>query len=115
MAFKKTTSNPSEDSHADNLYKSLNAVVIVFKLFTFVNSLEEEYREGLKGVLVHVVDYTELDNQEVEHSAFSSNSSVDFTTLIDVSLSYLGNSLLFLDSGRSLFCDFKAFNKSKVL
>jgi len=110
VAFEKTTGDPSEDSHADNLHKSLHTVIIILELVTLVHGLEEEHREGLKGVLVHVVDNTELDNQEVEHSAFSSNSSVDFTTLVDVSLSNLGNSLLLLDSGRSLLGDFKTFN-----
>jgi len=115
VAFEKTTSNPCEDSHTDDLYKSLNAVIVILKLLTFVNSIEEVDREGLERVLVHVVDYTHLDDQEIEHSAFSSDSSVHFTTFIDVSLSYLGNSLLLLDSGRSLLGDFKAFNQSKVL
>jgi len=106
MAFEKSTCYPSEDSHADHLYESLNAFIIILELSTFIHSLEEEHREGFERVLVHVIYNTQFNDKEVEHSTFSSDSSVDFTRLVNVSFSSLSDFLLLLDSSRSLLSNF---------
>lgn len=106
MAFEKSTCYPSKDSHADHLYESLNAFIIILELITFIYSFEEEHRERFERVLVHVIYNTQFNDKEVEHSTFSRDSSVDFTRLVNVSFSSLSNFLLLLDSSRSLFSNF---------
>lgn len=62
-----------------------------------------------------MVDNTELNDEEVQHSTFSGDSSVDFSALINVGLSDLSNGLLLLDSVGGLLGDLQAFNQSEVL
>lgn len=115
MAFEETTSDPSVDVHADLLYEIKYTRVIIIVLVSSSNSVEEEQVEGLKRVLVHVGNNAKFDAQEVEHSTFSRDSSVDFTRDSNSLLSLFSNDLLSLNSGGSLFSSLKTIDKSKVL
>lgn len=115
MAFEETTSDPSVDVHADLLYEVKYTCVIIIVLSSSSNSVEEEQVERLKRVLVHMGNNAKFDAQEVEHSTFSRDSSVDFTRDSNCLFSLFSNDLLGLDSSRSLFSSLKTVNKSKVL
>ena len=77
--------------------------------------MDGECGERFKRVLIHVVNNAELDEQEIEHSSLSGNSSVDFSQLINLDLSFLCDGLLLLNLCGSLLGDLKGLNKSSVL
>lgn len=115
MAFEKSTCYPSEDSHADHLYESLNAFIIILELITFIYSFEEEHREGFERVLVHVIYNTQFNDEEVEHSTFSSDSSVDFSKNVNLDFSFFSFSLLYTDLNSSFLGCLELLNECEVL
>lgn len=88
---------------------------LFFKLFGLVNGLEEEGGERLEGVLVHVVDNTQLDEHEVKHGTLGCDSSVDLSGKVDLLLSLYGDELLLFDLGGGLLCDFQGLDQFSVL
>jgi hypothetical protein len=97
VTLEETAGDPLVDGHSDHLSECKHTVLLIIKLLSLVNGLEEEGSEGLKGVLVHVVDDVELDKQEVKHGALSRYASVDFTHNVDRLLGLGSFELLLLD------------------
>jgi len=79
MAFEKTTRDPLVDDDTNHLDQTRNTHISFFRLFRLLNSLEEEVLEGLEGVLVHVVNNPELNQQEVEHGSLGSYWTIGFS------------------------------------
>jgi hypothetical protein len=105
VAHEETTLYPSVNSHTDLLSKVNNTLlVIVVKLRVF-DSLEEEGLERLERVLIHVIDNTELDEQEVKGGTFSGDTSVNLTKIVNADFSLFGLNLLALNFGRGGFGD----------
>jgi hypothetical protein len=115
MSYEKTSEDPLIDGHSNDFSKGKNSMLFLFKLFSLINSLEEEGGERLKRVLIHVINNTELDEHEIKHGTFSCNSSIDLSQEVNFLLSLKSNILLDLDLSGSLFGDFERLNKSKVL
>ncbi len=57
----------------------------------------------------------ELNEQEVEHSAFSGDASVDFSEEVDLDFCFFGFGLLSLDLSGGLLRYFQGFNQFFVL
>jgi len=105
MLLEETSGDPLVDSHPDHLSESENSWLFILELLGLLNSLEEEGSEGLKRVLVHVSDNAQLNEQEVEHGTFGSDSSIDLSEGVDLDLSIFGNCLLCLNFHRCLLGD----------
>ena len=115
MFLEETSGNPLVNSHSNDISEIKYSDLIILIQFSLFNSLEEESGEGLKRVLIHLIDDAKLDEQEIEHSSLGGNSSVDFSQQINLDFSFLGNDLLFLDGLSSFLGSLKLLNKSKVL
>jgi hypothetical protein len=114
VTHEETTLDPSVDGHTDVLSQVEHALVLVFIGIGELNGLEEEGLEGLEGVLVHVVDNTELNEQEVEHGTFGSDASVGLTQVVNGDFSLLGLDLLALNLGGSSLGHFEGINQGNV-
>ena len=114
MTYKQTTGNPLVNSHADHLSKGKYTWLFFVESFSLINSLKEESLEGLKRVLIHMVDDVQTKEQEVKCGTFSSNTSVCLTELVDSCFSLLSFQLLALNFSRSSLSYFKRFNKRDV-
>ena len=115
MFLEETSGNPLVNSHSNDISEIKHSNLIILIQFSLFNSLEEESGEGLKRVLIHLINDAKLDEQEIEHSSLGGNSSVDFSQQINLDFSFLGNDLLFLDGLSSFLGSLKLLNKSKVL
>ena len=67
MAYEEPSRYPLVNGLSNHFLKCFNSWFFLFELFCLVNSLEEEGREALQRVLVHVVDNAELNEEEVKH------------------------------------------------
>ena len=76
MAFEETTRDPLVDSNTYHQNQQFNSNINIFLFGSLLNSIEEKVLEGFKRVLVHMVDYPELDKQEIEHGSFSSDWTI---------------------------------------
>ncbi len=82
MFFEETSRNPLIDCISDVIDKFLNSGLIFF--LGPLNGLEEELNEALKRVLIHVINDAERNTQEIQHSTFSSDRTIDFSLSIDI-------------------------------
>jgi hypothetical protein len=114
VLFEETSGYPLVNGHSDHGSEGKHSLFVVLNELSLLNSLEEEGVERLKRVLVHMVNDLELDEQEVEHGSLSSDSSVNFSGLINLDFSICSLSLLDLDLSRGLFGGFKRFNQSVI-
>ena len=115
MTLEESATDPLVDGHSNHLSQCKYTVFLIIKLLGLVNSLEEESSEGLKGVLVHMVDDVELDEQEVKHGALRRYASVDFTHNVDGLLGLGGFELLLLDFHGSSLGHFEGLNQGDIL
>jgi len=115
VSLEKTSGYPLVNGHSDHFSESKDSWLFFLEGFRLIDGLEEEGGEGLKRVLVHVVDDAKLNKQEVEHGTLSSDSSVDLSGEVDLDFSLLCDSLGDLDLVRCLLGDFEGLNKSEVL
>lgn len=97
MNNEKTTGNPLVDRDSDHLDEVGDANLQLFRSFCLLDSIEEEVLEGLKRVLVHVIDNPKLDEKEIEHGSFSSDRTISFSRFIDIFLSLFSEDLLLLN------------------
>lgn len=115
MLLKQTSSTPSVNGHSDDISQSKYSMFFFLKCVSFFNGSEEESGERLKRVLVHMVSNVKLDKKEVLHGTFSCNSSIDFSSYINLDFSFFSNCLFSLNFHRCLLCYFQRFNQLKVL
>jgi hypothetical protein len=104
MFLEETSGNPLVNGHSNDVSEIKHSNLIILIQFSLFNSLEEESGEGLKRVLIHLINDAKLDEQEIEHSSLGGNSSVDFSQQINLDFSFLGNDLLFLDGHSCFLC-----------
>ena len=97
MFLEETTGYPLVNGHSDHLSKCKHSWLFFIELLCLLNSLEEESDEGFKRVLIHVINDTQCDKQEVKHGTLSGNSTIDFTKDVNLDFSVLGNELLSLN------------------
>lgn len=79
MFLKETSGNPLVNGHSNDISKRKHSNFVIITQFSLFNSFKEESSVGLKRVLVHLINNAKLDEQEIEHSTFSCDSSVDFS------------------------------------
>lgn len=115
MSFEETTRYPLVNGHSDGFSKIKYTFLFIFGLLSSVNSLEEEVLEGGKRVLIHCINVTKLNEQEVKHGTFSGNSSVDLSKGVNVLLSLFGNSYLSGNFVRSFLGLFEGLDEFGVL
>ena len=106
VAHKEAALDPSVNGHADVLSQVQNAFVVVWLLFSLLDSLEEESLERLERVLVHVVDNAQLDQQEVQSGTFGCDASVDLAEVVNCNFSLFSFDLLALNLSRGGFGHF---------
>jgi len=114
VTHEETTLDPSVDCHSD-LHSEVNDTSLnIVGLLSIFDSFEEESRERLQRILIHVVNDTKLDKQEVKHSTFSCDTSVHLTKVVDGDFGLLGLSLLLLDLDGGSLSRLKTFNQLDV-
>jgi hypothetical protein len=79
MAFEESTRDPLVDCDSDHQDQVGDADFQLFCIWSLIDGLEEERCERLKRVLIHVINDPKLDQQEVEHSALSSDWPIRFS------------------------------------
>ena len=87
MLFEEAPRNPLVDGISDVLDKFGNASFVLF--LSSLDGFEEELDEAFQGVLVHVVDDTKGDTQEVEHGSFSSHWTINLPLGININFCFL--------------------------
>jgi len=102
MCFEETTGDPLVDCHTNHGTECVDTRLLVLTELGLVDGLEEEGGEGLKRVLVHMINDGQRDEHEVEHGTFGGDASVHLSQRVDVRLSHLGEILLLFDLSRGL-------------
>jgi hypothetical protein len=115
MAFEETTGDPLVNDDTDHQDQELYASIDIFLFFSLFNGIEEELGEGLKRVLVHVIDNPELNEQEIKHGTFGSDWTIRFSGLVNLSFSDLSLNLLILNDSRSLLGNFELLDETDIL
>jgi len=111
MSFKKTSTNVLIKVLCEMIIQVLYSVIWFWTLRTIINTLSKQIREPLQRVLIHRINYGQINDCKEENWSPVSNRSVNFSGLIDL---FLGNLRLFhsdIDFIRSLFRLFQNFNK----
>jgi len=114
VTHKETTLDPSVNSHTNVLSQVKHALLIIIVVLSELNSLKEEGLERFERVLVHVVNNAKLNEQEVKGGTLTSDTSVNFTEVVNSDFSLLGLNLLALNLGRGGFGHFKRLNERNV-
>jgi len=114
VLFEQTSGYPLVNGHSDHGSEGKYSLLVIFDELSLLNSLEEEGVKRLKRVLVHVVNDLQLDQQEVKHGSFRSNSSVNFSGQVNLNFCLSSLSLLDLDFSGSFLSSFKRLNQSMV-
>jgi hypothetical protein len=83
VTLVETARNPLVNGLSDLLTQAQTSFENILAFWRLLNSLEEECLERLERVLVHELNYIELDEQEVQHGALSGNDTVYFSELVD--------------------------------
>jgi len=115
MFLEETSGNPLINGHSNDISEIKYSNLIILIQLSLLNSLEEESGEGLKRVLIHLINNAKLNKQEIEHSSLGGNSSVDFSQQVNLNLGLLGDNLLLLDSDGGFLGGLKLLNESEVL
>lgn len=97
MLLEQAARHPLVDGHSDHLSQGEHSRLLLLEDLSLLDGLEEEGDEGLEGVLIHVVDDAQGDQQEVEHGTLGGDSTIDLTEEVDLDLSVLGDELLSLN------------------
>ena len=79
MNDEETTRNPLVDHDSDHLDEVGDANLQLLRSLCLLDSIEEEVLEGLKRVLVHVIDNPKLDQKEIEHRSLGSNRTISLS------------------------------------
>lgn len=113
MAFEETAHHPLANAVADGRDHDFDTGFILNSHFG--DGFAEEDVERIQRVLIHVIDHIQSDNQEIEHSAFSSNGTIDFSLFVNLDFGVLGHFALHFDILRSLLCDIQLLNEFFVV
>lgn len=81
MSFEKTSHDPLTDAISDRSDQLFDSGFILHRHFG--DSLSEENVERIQRILVHMIHNIKSNNEEIQHSTFSSNTSVDFSLGVD--------------------------------
>lgn len=115
VTLVETARYPLINGLSDLLTQAQTSFENILAFWRLLNSLEEECLERLERVLVHELNYIELDEQEVQHGALSGNDTVNFSELVDFLFLNDSLGLLALNFVRGLLGLFKTFDKRDVL
>lgn len=103
MAFEKSSHDPLADVVSDGSDEFLDSGLILH--LHLGDGLTEEDVERVQRVLIHVVHDIQGNDQEIEHGAFGSYSSVDFSLSVDLDFGLSGDFGLSFDVLRSFLGD----------
>lgn len=113
MFFKESTRYPLVDSKSNIFNKFCCSGLI--SLRCFFNSFEEKFDKALQRVLIHMINNTQWNTQEVQHSTLSCNRSINLSLSVNIYLSNFSNFWLFSNRDSCSFCFFKIVNQFLVL
>lgn len=113
MSFEKSSHDPLTDIISNRSDQLFNSGFILHSHFG--DSLSEENVERIQRILVHVIHNIKSNNEEIQHSTFSSNTSIDFSLSVDFNFSLSGILRLDFNFLRSLLSNIKLVNKLLVL
>ena len=115
MANEETALDPFVYDHSDELSHQVDDTLLIVRVgFSVVNGLEEEGLEGLKRVLVHVVDDAQLDQQEVKGGTLGSDASVNLTKVVNGDFGLFSLNLLALNLSGCGLGHFEGLNQRDV-
>jgi hypothetical protein len=97
------------DCESDGSSELFYSGLVLYK--DLVDGLKEECIEGIQRILVHMVDYTETDYQEIEHSSFCGNQTINFSRGVDLYFGLLGLDTLFFDISGGLLGEVELVDK----
>lgn len=92
VLFKESSNNPLADGVSDLLAEVIDTMFIV--VLHELDGLEEEVLEGVQGVLIHILDEIQLNDQEIEHGTFSGDHSVELSGVVNFNFGDFGLILL---------------------
>ncbi len=95
MFFEQSSRDPLIDGVSDVEDEESDSGLIF--LDCSFDSFEEELDETLEWILVHVVDDTQGDTEEIKHGTFRGDWTIDFSLCVDVDLCDFGDLWLLLN------------------
>lgn len=108
MSFEKTSHNPLTNIESNGSDQFFNSSFILNNHFS--NSFSEENVEGIQRILIHMGNYIQSNDQEIQHSAFSSYTSIDFSLSVNFDFSLSGDFRLNFNFLRSFLSNIQLIN-----